>query len=514
MEAQEIDATLDELENRLDRLRALYEQYFLGIEKIEPSVARKDVDRRFWLLRKTQIRNTARRFRLQTLTQRYNTFQQHWTRICREIENGTYVRHLLKVKKNFGEEPKTWAARKRLGLLRKGAGEEAEAAEETAEAAGAEPAEERDLAGMLTGGDLDAEVLAATAAAFEHAERPRAPRPAAQERFSLDDLGPLNLDFDDDGQPTLPPKAAPAPALPKPAKPEPSPPTTAVAAGVKVPTFPPPVPIGAAPKPAAAGARPPLPGRPAIPGAPRVPSALAAPPAPPAEPFPPAPSSPTSSPPPPPRPKLPSVAGARPPLPSFNGAPLPARPPIPGASPARPPIPGASPAPRPPLPGGSPAARPPLPGARPPQAGAPAGTAPVQRPVAPGGAAAPRPATPGPNPAPAARPAAPAPNPAAARPADPRPNPAPAVAARPADPRPNPAAAAKDLSDDRLKQLHRELIETKKKLNLDSSLSYDSLSKSLRDTERKLRAEHQGRSVDFQVVVKDGKAVVKPIVRK
>ena len=48
----------------------LVKQYFLGIEKIEPSIARKDVDRRFWTLRRMQIRNTARRFRLQVLVQR------------------------------------------------------------------------------------------------------------------------------------------------------------------------------------------------------------------------------------------------------------------------------------------------------------------------------------------------------------------------------------------------------------------------------------------------------------
>jgi len=36
----------------------------------------------------------------------------------------------------------------------------------------------------------------------------------------------------------------------------------------------------------------------------------------------------------------------------------------------------------------------------------------------------------------------------------------------------------------------------------------------LRETESKLRAQHQGRSVDFTVVLKDGKPVVKPVVRK
>ena len=46
MTLEELDVLLEELENRLERLRALYEQYFLGFEKIEPAVARKDVDRR------------------------------------------------------------------------------------------------------------------------------------------------------------------------------------------------------------------------------------------------------------------------------------------------------------------------------------------------------------------------------------------------------------------------------------------------------------------------------------
>ena len=117
MDPQEIDSALDELETRLDRLRSLYEQYFLGIEKIEPAVARKDVDRRFWMLRRMQIRNTARRFRLQTIVQRYNTFQQYWTRICREIENGTYVRHLLKAQEESRRRTEDLGGEKTTRLL-------------------------------------------------------------------------------------------------------------------------------------------------------------------------------------------------------------------------------------------------------------------------------------------------------------------------------------------------------------------------------------------------------------
>jgi len=43
-----------------------------------------------------------------------------------------------------------------------------------------------------------------------------------------------------------------------------------------------------------------------------------------------------------------------------------------------------------------------------------------------------------------------------------------------------------------------------------SSVSIDSLAKSLRDTESKLKGQHGGKSVDFQVVIKDGKPIVRP----
>lgn len=98
MSPEEFDNEVSQLEVNLDRLRALYEQYFLGIERIEPSVARKSVDRQFWQLKRVTMRNTARRFRFQTLVQRYNTLQQHWMKVCRQIENGTYPRHIKRAK--------------------------------------------------------------------------------------------------------------------------------------------------------------------------------------------------------------------------------------------------------------------------------------------------------------------------------------------------------------------------------------------------------------------------------
>jgi hypothetical protein len=101
-EATEIERLVGELELAVDRVRSLYEQYFMGIEKLEPLVPRKDVDRRIHILRKEQIRNTAQRFRFQMIIQRYNTYQTHWQRICREMENGTYKRHVIRAQQRFG----------------------------------------------------------------------------------------------------------------------------------------------------------------------------------------------------------------------------------------------------------------------------------------------------------------------------------------------------------------------------------------------------------------------------
>lgn len=94
-EPVDIETLIGELETRVDRLRALYDQYFMGIEKLEPQVPRKDVDRRIQVLRKEQIRNTALRFRFQMIIQRYNTYQTYWQRICRQIEEGTFKRHVM-----------------------------------------------------------------------------------------------------------------------------------------------------------------------------------------------------------------------------------------------------------------------------------------------------------------------------------------------------------------------------------------------------------------------------------
>lgn len=102
--AAELELALAELETRLEGLRASYEQYFLGFDRLEPAAQRREVDRRVVTLRRTKIRNTARRHRFQMLLQRYNLYKQHWARVCRQIENGTYHRHVARAQRRFGDQ--------------------------------------------------------------------------------------------------------------------------------------------------------------------------------------------------------------------------------------------------------------------------------------------------------------------------------------------------------------------------------------------------------------------------
>jgi hypothetical protein len=103
-QSQDLGELLTELGNKIERLKTLYEQYFMGIEKIEPQVARKEVTRVMLNLQQQYIRNTALRFKFNTMLQKWNIYITYWNRVLREIENGTYVRHLAKAKRKADAE--------------------------------------------------------------------------------------------------------------------------------------------------------------------------------------------------------------------------------------------------------------------------------------------------------------------------------------------------------------------------------------------------------------------------
>jgi len=119
-ESKELEEQINTMEARVDRLRSLYEQYFQGIEKIEPSMERTAVHNIIQQMRKTRSRNTALRFRLNQLVARMNTYETYWIRTCRRIEDGTYhrdvymARYRNKAKKDQpAEEPASPGAEQR-----------------------------------------------------------------------------------------------------------------------------------------------------------------------------------------------------------------------------------------------------------------------------------------------------------------------------------------------------------------------------------------------------------------
>src|SRR5690348_16688375 len=99
MDQKQFDAVLSDAETRLRRLKVLYEQWFMGIERVEPATPRKELEDMLTRLRKEPVNNTAQRFRLQQLVQRHVTFSTHWRRIGRQIEEGTYQRDLRKARR-------------------------------------------------------------------------------------------------------------------------------------------------------------------------------------------------------------------------------------------------------------------------------------------------------------------------------------------------------------------------------------------------------------------------------
>jgi hypothetical protein len=96
----EIQDQLDVLDKLVDRVRVLYEQYFMGMAKQPPSQLHTDAERKVRDLTQIQIRNTALRYRFATITQKFGSYNTYWRRTLREIEQGRYLRDLSRIKRN------------------------------------------------------------------------------------------------------------------------------------------------------------------------------------------------------------------------------------------------------------------------------------------------------------------------------------------------------------------------------------------------------------------------------
>ncbi len=107
----EVDEQLNELDQNIRRLRIEYDQYFQGAMKRPPQVRLGKVQKTVAYFSNKMPRNTAQKFRFNQLNSQYQMYRQHWGRIMRQIEAGTYKAHRFKAnlhdRERFGDEAHT-----------------------------------------------------------------------------------------------------------------------------------------------------------------------------------------------------------------------------------------------------------------------------------------------------------------------------------------------------------------------------------------------------------------------
>jgi hypothetical protein len=98
--SEELTDTCGEVEEDLEVLKARFEMYFLGIERREPVREREGMKRRVAKLKGEFVRNTALKFRIQTLHARFLSYERMWLRAAREKEEGVYRRDLQRARRH------------------------------------------------------------------------------------------------------------------------------------------------------------------------------------------------------------------------------------------------------------------------------------------------------------------------------------------------------------------------------------------------------------------------------
>lgn len=115
----EISAEIGALDGDLAKLKIKFDQYFIGIERTAPSDELERIRRGVMALRRSTLRNSALKFRIDTLYQKFKSYEQLWTKTIREIEEGTYrkdvmrlrLQNLRKAKSTVAEAPKAAPSR-------------------------------------------------------------------------------------------------------------------------------------------------------------------------------------------------------------------------------------------------------------------------------------------------------------------------------------------------------------------------------------------------------------------
>ncbi len=96
-DAQDAEA----LAEAVQKLRILYEQYFAGVERFEPLKERTRIKKELRRLMGVRSNNTAYKFKMQSTQATLVTYENHWDRIVRQIEEGTFKRDKLKAQRHL-----------------------------------------------------------------------------------------------------------------------------------------------------------------------------------------------------------------------------------------------------------------------------------------------------------------------------------------------------------------------------------------------------------------------------
>jgi hypothetical protein len=95
----QVTELLNQIEKDLKEIEIAYEQYFLGTEKRSPEQQRQKLTLRMRKMLTYHITQTDLRYRLQSITSRFNSYCGYWDRIQRLIDEGKYERHTSRIQR-------------------------------------------------------------------------------------------------------------------------------------------------------------------------------------------------------------------------------------------------------------------------------------------------------------------------------------------------------------------------------------------------------------------------------
>jgi hypothetical protein len=90
---------LDDLEEEIELLKVAFERYFNGVDRVPPTREHDTVKLHMRNAERQRSGSTVVRFRMQNLKARFISYEHYWTRILRQIEEGSFRRVVAESKR-------------------------------------------------------------------------------------------------------------------------------------------------------------------------------------------------------------------------------------------------------------------------------------------------------------------------------------------------------------------------------------------------------------------------------